>query len=395
MRATDSARAWCWGAWGVVYLARDQRLQRPAVVKVLAPHLARNQNVRRRFVTEALIQGGIDHPNIVRATDLIESEWAPSRSSWTSWTGPSLEQHLVEMSGRISWARARTVLLPVMEAVHAAHEQGVVHRDLKPANYPPRSRSRPRWFPRSRTSASRSSSPTDTGHTRQGTVIGTPNYMPPEQLEGSAESRRACPTLYALGAIILELLTGQRPYFGDTEFCHRPPRVRRASPPHFEALRAVGAPIGLQALLRARNGARSCEPDWQRRRVGRCHPRARWRDRSASSATAADCDRGCRELRGWSPAHFATRKQRRRGRPGRAVDFRRASTRRHAKTTGGGWLSDSSLQLSRFLPRCSSSPRPGRTARLLPPAHLMERIEQAIAPEEREAAEPVALPVQK
>lgn len=253
------------GGMGVVYLARDQRLQRAAVVKVLAPHLARNQIVRRRFVTEALIQGGIDHPNIVRATDLIESdELLAIVMDFVD--GPSLEQHLAEMSGRLTWARARTVLLPVMEAVHAAHEQGVVHRDLKPANIL-LDRVRGIEVPKVADFGIAKLLAEDAGHTRQGTVIGTPNYMPPEQLEGSADlDPRA--DVYALGAIILELLTGRCPYFGDTEYTIAR-RVFAGEPPHFEDLRAVGAPIGLEPLLR-----RAMAPD----RANRIHSVAELRD---------------------------------------------------------------------------------------------------------------------
>ena len=200
---------------GVVYEAFDERLQRRVAVKVLSPALARNPNVRSRFKTEALIQGGLTHPNIVRATDVLD-EPGSLAIVMDFVDGPSLEEELTKRSKPMSLAEARVLLEPVLDALGAAHEHGIVHRDLKPGN-----------ILLDRVTGGRVPKVADfgiakvvgsrEGLTREGAVMGTPAYMPPEQLRGLLDlDHRA--DIYAIGAIVYRMLTAVMPFEGGTEY---------------------------------------------------------------------------------------------------------------------------------------------------------------------------------
>ena len=199
------------GAMGQVYLAQDTRLQRRVVVKILADEYARHDGVRRRFVNEALIQANILHTNIVRALDAVEEE-ALLAIVMDYVDGPDLGTYLQQRGGRLTWAAAVALLDPVLDAVATAHAAGVVHRDLKPANVlvqagPGGPVPRVADFGIAKILGDDAGA----GKTRAGAVLGTPHYMPPEQLRGLTDlDARA--DVYALGAILYQMVTGSLPH---------------------------------------------------------------------------------------------------------------------------------------------------------------------------------------
>ena len=204
------------GAMGTVYLATDSKFQRQVVVKILEPHLATNAKVRTRFKNEALIQANIIHPNIVRAVDVVETgadfgivmDYVP---------GADLDGYLATRGGRLPVAEAIALLDPILDALGRAHQQGVVHRDLKPGNIlidMTGPKPEPRIADFGIAKIIREDAP---AMTRTGAVLGTPLYMPPEQLRGVADlDLRA--DIYAAGVMLYQMVTGALPYAGESEY---------------------------------------------------------------------------------------------------------------------------------------------------------------------------------
>lgn len=205
------------GAMGRVFRAHDAKLQREVVIKVLADTYATNPRVRERFVNEALIQANILHPNIVRAVDAVE-EGMLLAIVMDFVRGPSLEQYLMQRGGSLPWGEFRYLILPVMDAVATAHHNNVIHRDLKPGNIlldtgPSGFIPKVADFGIAKLLANEGGA----AKTRAGAVLGTPSYMPPEQLKG-VEDLDGRADVYALGAIMYQLATGQLPYGEHSEY---------------------------------------------------------------------------------------------------------------------------------------------------------------------------------
>ena len=203
------------GAMGVVFEGFDHRMQRRVAIKQLSRALANNSKVRARFKTEALIQGGLAHQNIVRATDVLE-EGGGLAIVMDYADGPSLEEYLEEQGGRLPFERTLELLEPVFDAVGTAHRHGIIHRDLKPGNIM-LDRGTGREVPKVADFGIAKVIGGGEGLTREGAVMGTPAYMPPEQLRGVLDlDPRA--DVYALGAIVYRLVTGALPFEGGTEY---------------------------------------------------------------------------------------------------------------------------------------------------------------------------------
>lgn len=191
------------GTSAVVLLARRAGIERLFALKLLGPNLDPEGAARVR--REAQVASRLDHPGIVRVVDT---------GTWNGQLylvmdhipGPTLQEKLGQV-GRFRSEEACGLALAMAEALAAAHAAGVVHRDLKPANVIIDGRDgRPKVtdFGLARDLLA------PTALTQDGAILGTPFYMAPEQLKGAAVDPRA--DVYALGVILYELLTGQRPY---------------------------------------------------------------------------------------------------------------------------------------------------------------------------------------
>lgn len=226
-------------AVGVVYIAEHIKLHRHVVIKTLSGELAADAKVKERFQNEALIQANLTHTNIVRATDFIyEAERGVLGIVMDHVAGPSLEAHLYdEMGGAMSLPRIGAVMLPVLDAMAFAHDNAVVHRDLKPAS-----------ILLDRSDGVEVPKVTDFGiakllgegasklRTRAGAVIGTPSYMPPEQLKGAADIDHRV-DVYALGAILYQLASGALPFGAGTEYEITYRILQGESPPSLSQVR--------------------------------------------------------------------------------------------------------------------------------------------------------------
>jgi serine/threonine protein kinase len=187
------------GAMAVVYLARDEELQRLVAIKILAEQFGTDEGVRTRFLREARLASRLSHPNIVQVFDanaagerlFIVMEHVP---------GSTLDE-----CGKLPHSEAVGLVLQACAGLQHAHDAGLVHRDVKPANLLLREDGvlKITDFGIARAADS-------TQLTKQGTVLGTAAYLAPEQAAG--ESVGPAADIYSAGAVLYQLLTGRAPY---------------------------------------------------------------------------------------------------------------------------------------------------------------------------------------
>jgi serine/threonine-protein kinase len=199
------------GAMGVVYKARQKSLNRIVAVKmILAGRLASAEEVQR-FRTEAESTAALDHPNIVPIYEVGSYDGLPYFSMKLI-EGGHLGRRLAGFTGDAK-AAARLVER-VACAVHYAHQHGILHRDLKPTNILLDTDGQPHItdFGLAKRLGS------DAGQTQSGAIVGTPGYMAPEQATGHNRALTTAADVYALGAILYELLTGRPPFQAPTVY---------------------------------------------------------------------------------------------------------------------------------------------------------------------------------
>jgi eukaryotic-like serine/threonine-protein kinase len=187
------------GGMATVYLAHDVELDRPVAIKLLAQHLAGDEAFLERFVREARLAGRLAHPNVVRVYDAGDADGRPyivmEYVRGDSLAGP----------GRSSPARVVALGIQACAGLQHAHDNGIVHRDIKPANLLVRDDGVLKIADFGIARAAES-----TRHTQVGTVLGTAAYLAPEQVAGGEAT--AASDIYALGAVLYEVLTGRPPY---------------------------------------------------------------------------------------------------------------------------------------------------------------------------------------
>jgi len=200
---------------GSVFLARDPALRRTVAVKVLAPELAASEKARARFEREAQAVAGLSHPNIVPVFGVGEMADGTPYFVMQHVSGRSMAARLAE-EGPLSVAEARRIIGEVAAALAAAHAKGIIHRDIKPANilYDDESgRALVSDFGIAAVAPSGERKDT-TRLTQTGMVVGTPQYMSPEQLLTEPATEKT--DVYGLGLLGYELLTGRGPFEATT-----------------------------------------------------------------------------------------------------------------------------------------------------------------------------------
>ncbi|HEX7878960.1 MAG TPA: protein kinase [Candidatus Eisenbacteria bacterium] len=207
------------GGMGEVYRALDTRLGRSVAIKVLSRHLAATAEARARFEREARTVSQLNHPNIATLFD-VGQEGDTDYLVMEFLEGETLADRLVR--GPLPTAEFLALAGPIVDALAAAHRAGVIHRDLKPGNVM-LTAGGPKLldFGLARplegvvTDASSSQSPTvNAPLTGQGVIVGTLQYMAPEQLEGREVDART--DVFALGCVLFEMATGRKAFAGDT-----------------------------------------------------------------------------------------------------------------------------------------------------------------------------------
>src|SRR5215813_7707998 len=197
------------GGMGVIYRARQRHSCRIVALKRILSYHADSQDTLVRFRREAQAAANLDHPNILPIYEVSEShEGLPFFSMKFAAGGSLLE---AGPALRSDPRRAVALMAKVAHAVQYAHDQGILHRDLKPGNILLDGSGEPfvsdfglaKWLE-------------PTGHlTRTPTVFGTPGYIAPEQVNGSAGNLTPAADVYSLGAVLFDLLTGRPPFTGE------------------------------------------------------------------------------------------------------------------------------------------------------------------------------------
>jgi WD40 repeat protein len=202
------------GGMGRVYKARQRRLGRLVALKVIRAGATATGADRLRFRTEAEAAARLDHPNIVPVYEVGEHDGQPYLAVRYV-EGGSLSRHLERF--RDDPRAAAALVATLARAVHHAHERGVLHRDLKPGNVLLEWRARHAEAPVPHVADFGLARllDQDSGLTRTGELMGTPNYMAPEQAGGGAAVATAT-DVHGLGAILYALLTGRPPFAGPT-----------------------------------------------------------------------------------------------------------------------------------------------------------------------------------
>lgn len=208
------------GGFGIVFLADDPTLNRPVALKVPRPEALARPDLRQRFLREARITAGLDHPNIVPVYETGEIG-AVCYIASTYCPGVNLATWLKQRPGPMDPHAAARLIAAVTDAVQYAHTQGILHRDLKPSNIllvpvPEGSETLDglAFVPRLTDFGLAKLKAAEEDATSSGVLLGTPPYMAPEQVEGRLERVGAASDVYALGVILFELLTGTMPFGG-------------------------------------------------------------------------------------------------------------------------------------------------------------------------------------
>jgi predicted Ser/Thr protein kinase len=195
------------GGMSSVYRARDQLLERYVALKILHPHYSEDEEYVERFRREARAVARLSHPHIVTVIDRGEDE-GRQYIVFEYVDGENLKQ-LIERTGPLPTRRAIELAVSVADALAFAHENGIVHRDVKPQNVliTPDGDAKVTDFGIAR------SLDVEHGVTQTGTVLGTSNYLSPEQAGGKATTPST--DIYSLGVVLYELLTAEVPFPGE------------------------------------------------------------------------------------------------------------------------------------------------------------------------------------
>jgi serine/threonine-protein kinase len=229
------------GGMAIVYKAYQPSLSRYVAIKVLPPQFAFDNEFVQRFLREARSAAALHHPNIVTIHDVchqdgfyfIVMEFVE---------GKTLDEVVAE-SGRMPLPRVQRIVSQVVDALGHAHQRGLIHRDIKPTNImvDPQRNDHVTLMDFGLVRAAE-----DSGLTKTGTIVGTPEYMSPEQAEGGEIDQRT--DIYSLGVVLFKMLTGRVPFSRSTphavliaHMTQEPPSMTSISP---------GLPAPMEAVVR-------------------------------------------------------------------------------------------------------------------------------------------------
>ncbi len=226
------------GGMGAVYKAIDRELNRPVALKVIRPDLAQNPAIIERFKQELLLAREVTHRNVIRIYDLGEAD----RMKFITMEfveGEDLRSLLLREK-KLAPEQAVDIVQQICRALEAAHSTGIIHRDLKPQNVMRDKTGRVLVmdFGLARTVEGR-------GMTQTGALVGTMDYMSPEQALGKSLDQRS--DLYTVGLIFYELLTGQMPFAADSALASLIKRTQERATPVLESDKTI--PVSVSNIV--------------------------------------------------------------------------------------------------------------------------------------------------
>ncbi|HEX6967030.1 MAG TPA: tetratricopeptide repeat protein [Gemmatimonadaceae bacterium] len=195
------------GGMGVVYHARDVRLDRSVALKFLPPHLAASDDAKKRFLVEAQAAAALEHPNICTVYEIGETEDGRMYIAMPYYDGETLAHFIAR--GPTTLPHAIRVTLDIADGLAKAHERGIIHRDIKPANIMLTSDGLVKILDFGIAKLS------DSTVTQPGARLGTIAYMSPEQALGDGVDHRT--DIWSLGVVLYEMLAGARPFRADDD----------------------------------------------------------------------------------------------------------------------------------------------------------------------------------
>ena len=190
------------GGMGVVYKAKDNRLNRTVALKFLPAELTQDKEARKRFIQEAQAAAALEHPNICTVYEVDESV-GQIFISMSYIEGQSLKDKV--KGGPMDVEEAKNIVLQVAEGLGEAHKKGIIHRDIKPANIMLTKKGQAKI-----TDFGLAKLSWRTDLTKPSTIMGTVAYMSPEQARGEEVDHKT--DIWSLGAMLYEMLTAVRPF---------------------------------------------------------------------------------------------------------------------------------------------------------------------------------------
>jgi len=287
------------GGMGEVYRARDTRLDRTVAIKVLPSHLADRPDLRERLEREARAVSSLNHPHICTLFDIGQHEGADFLVM-EYLEGGTLEARLDK--GPLPIDETLRYAIDIADALGTAHRAGITHRDLKPGNVM-LTKSGPKLLdfglartqPAAASFGSQSAVPTRAALTSEGTILGTPQYMAPEQIEGKDADART--DIFAFGSMLYEMVTGRKAFEGKSQVSLLAAIVEHEPQP-MSAFQAM-TPAAMEHLVR-RCLAKAPDHRWQSA-LDIVHE-LRWILETASSGVTAGASQPSRKPWRWMAA---------------------------------------------------------------------------------------------
>lgn len=232
------------GGMGEVYLTHDERLNRPVAVKLLLSYHSGGSDRVKRFRREALAASALNHPNILTIYEIGED--GGRNYIATEFVDGQTLQELIR-GGPLTAERAIEIAIQIGSALAAAHAAGIIHRDIKPANIMVRADCLLKVldFGVAKYSEHETRTNQSQTETEAGTVIGTAAYMSPEQARGLPLDART--DLWSAGAILYELVTGARPFQGETSLDTMAALIEKPAAPF--SVYGIDAPRELERIV--------------------------------------------------------------------------------------------------------------------------------------------------
>ena len=233
------------GGMGEVYKATDTRLDRTVAIKVLLAHVADDPDLRQRFEREAKTISSLNHPHICTLHDIGQQD-GTDYLVMEYLEGETLAERLTK--GALPMDQALRYAVEIADALDKAHRKGITHRDLKPGNIMVTKAGTKlldfglaKLMPAIAATAGLSAPPTQSaGLTQQGTIIGTLQYMAPEQLEGKDADART--DIFAFGATVYEMVTGKKAFEGSSQ-ASLISAIMTSDPPSLASLQPISPPV--------------------------------------------------------------------------------------------------------------------------------------------------------